>query len=395
MENNNQKPWLRAILLMDLNAFFASVEQRDFPHLRGKPVAITNGAQGSTLITCSYEARQYGLKTGMRLWEARKRCPQLIIQPSRHKVYGEASRKIMAALEQVTPDIEIFSVDEAFLDVTHCQNLHGSPEKMARMVKEIVYEVSGLLCSVGVSGDKTTAKYAAGVQKPDGLTIIPPWEAEDRLKYVAVTELCGIGEKIGQFLANYGVLRCKDMKNIPMSVLAQRYGNIGRRMWLMCQGKDPEPVNTRVTDPKSVGHGKVLPPGTRDEQIILNYFFKMSDMVAARMRKYGMKAQTYHISYLSDTGRWGGKYRLVSPEHDGQFLFRLCRFMMDHYWGGEVVRQVQVTAVDPQPSDVQIDLFAPPDVRREKLHDVVDEVNDRYGDDAIKLGRLLSHQMLL
>ncbi len=374
------KKWPRAILLMDLNAFFASVEQRDFPELRGKPVAITNGDQGSAMITCSYEARKFGLKTGMRLWEARKRCPDLIVQPSRHKAYSAASKVVMQALQKVTPDIEIFSVDEAFLDVTNCQSLHGTPEKMARMVKDIIFEVSGLLCSVGVSGDKTTAKYAAGVQKPDGLTVILPWEAEKRLQEVPVTQLCGIGPKVGQFLANYGVLRCKDMKNIPMNVLSKRYGNMGRRIWLMCQGKDPEPVCTKIEDPKSVGHGKVLPPGTRNEKIILNYFFRMSDMVAERMRKYGMRAQSYHISYLSEAGRSGGKYRLVVPEHDGQHIFHLCRYMLDHHWSGEVVKQIQVTAIDPQPGDTQIDLFAAPDEKREKLHTVVDQVNKRFGD---------------
>ncbi|MDH5784198.1 MAG: DNA polymerase IV, partial [Chromatiales bacterium] len=134
--------WPRAIILVDMNAFFASIEQRDFPELRGRPVAVTNGIQGTTIITSSYEARAYGIRTGMRLKEARERCPQLIQRPTRPKVYAEVSTAIMAGLESICPDMEVFSVDEAFLDVTRCQRLHGTPPRIARLAKERVFAVS-------------------------------------------------------------------------------------------------------------------------------------------------------------------------------------------------------------------------------------------------------------
>lgn len=128
--------WPRAIILMDMNAFFASIEQRDFPNLRDKPVAITNGEAGSTIITCSYEARAFGIHTGMSIYKARELCPHVIQRPTRPKEYAQVSITIMHALEDISPDIEVFSVDEAFLDVTHCQKLYGTPLRMGRMIKQ-------------------------------------------------------------------------------------------------------------------------------------------------------------------------------------------------------------------------------------------------------------------
>ncbi|WP_330359763.1 DNA polymerase Y family protein [Solemya pervernicosa gill symbiont] len=277
-------PW--AIIMVDMNAFFASVEQRDCPEWRGRPVAITNGLQGSRIITCSYEARAYGVHTGMRLKEARRLCPDLIQSPARPERYAETSAAIMVSLEDITPDIEVFSVDEAFLDVTRCQRLLGHPEQIAKRVKQRVFEVSKVLCSVGVSGDKTTAKYAAKLNKPDGLTVIPPWEAKARLHDVPVTELCGIARGIGDFLAQHGVHNCGDMEQLPISVLARRFGNLGRRIWYMAQGADPDPLQMTVAAPKSVGHGKVVPPNTRERTVLETYLLHMSEKVAARLRRH-------------------------------------------------------------------------------------------------------------
>jgi DNA polymerase-4 len=166
---------------------------------RGRAIAITNGKQGTCIITSSYEARAFGIKTGMRLQEAKRLCKKLIQVPARPERYVEVSTAIMDGFYAMTPDVEIFSVDEAFLDVTNCQTLHGSPEKRGLMAKELVYQKSGLLCSVGVSGDKTTAKYAAKLVKPDGYVVIPPWESKAWLKDVDVTELSGIKRELVVF----------------------------------------------------------------------------------------------------------------------------------------------------------------------------------------------------
>ena len=381
--------WPRAIILIDMDAFFASIEQRDFPELRGKPIGVTNGMQGSTIITSSYEARAYGIKTGMRVKEALRLCPDFIQRPSRPKIYAEISTRIMQALQQVTPDIEIFSVDEAFLDVTHCQQLHGTPARMAHMARQVVYETSGVTCSAGLSGDKTTAKFAAKLNKPDGLGIIPPWEARQRLHDVPATKLCGIAKGIGQFLASHGAHTCGEVGQLPISVLAKRFGNIGRRIWLMCQGEDPDTLHTDVPAPKSLGHGKVVPPGTKDKETILTYLMHMSEKVATRLRRHEMEASHFLVGVKTDLGWLGDKPRLATPTADGRLIFMLCRDMIKQYWRGEPIKQVQVTALNPQIKGGQLELFSEQDLKRDQTNQVMDQINDRYGELVVAPGRLI------
>lgn len=386
--------WPRAILHVDMNAFFASIEQRDFPELRGRPVAVTNGEVGSCIITCSYEARAFGIHTGMRLKEARKICPDLVQRPARPQVYAKVSTAIMRALEDVSPDIEVFSVDEAFLDVSRCQRLHGTPPHMAQIAKQKVFAASGMLCSVGVSGDKTTAKFAAKLNKPDGLTVIAPWEARERLADEPVTALCGVADGIGNFLAQHNAFTCGDVGKLPISVLARRFGNIGRRIWLMCQGEDPDQIHMEVPPPKSIGHGKVVPPGTRDKEVLLTYLQHMSEKVGARLRKHNMQAQHFFIGLRTDSGWLGEKPRLATPGNDGGAIFNLCRFMMLNHWQGEAIRQVQVTALDPQPYEQQLDLFAVHDEAEAQVNAVMDQVNQRYGEFTLASARLLQRSSM-
>ena len=386
--------WPRAIILVDMNAFFASVEQLDRPEWRGRPVAITNGLQGTCIITCSYEARAFGVKTGMRLKEARRLCPGLIQCPANPHRYAAVSTAIMDALVDITPDIEIFSVDEAFLDVTRCQRLMGSPQQIACFTKQRVFEASGLLCSVGLSGDKTTAKYAAKLDKPDGLTVIPPWEAEQWLKAVPVTELCGIAGGIGNFLAQHGVHVCGEMKQLPISVLARRFGNPGRRIWYMAQGQDPEQIKTEVPPPKSIGHGKVVPPNTQDHEILQTYLLHMSEKVALRLRRHELKAMKFFIGLRTKDDWISNKLRSALPIDDGCQIMALCRQVLDEQWCGQGIHQVQVTALDPQPATGQIELFAGDTRRQGALNAVMDSVNLRYGEFALAPARLLNRSSM-
>lgn len=392
---NDQIIWPRAIILIDMNAFFASVEQLDYPELRGRPVAVTNGEQGTCIITCSYEARAFGIHTGMRLREARRLCPQLVQCPTRPKRYAQISRTIMQALEFITPDVEVFSVDEAFLDVTYCQKLYGSPIRIAKMAKQKVFDVSGLLCSVGLSGDKTTAKYAAKLQKPNGFKVIPPWEAKEKLRNVPVTELCGIAKGIGRFLARFGVYVCGDIERLPISVLSKRFGDIGRRIWFMCQGMDPTPVSTSVAAPKSMGHGKVMPPNTKDRQIILDYLRHMSEKLAARLRRHHLEAQHFFIGLRSyDYGWLGSKEKLIMPSNDGKAIYQLGYSNIMQYWKNQPVSQVQITALDPKPEQQQLDLFVRRDKKNDNKNKMVDCINERYGEFTIASARLLGRSQM-
>lgn len=387
----NVSIWPRMIALVDMNCFFAAVEQRDYPAWRGQAVAVTNGRLGSTIITCSYEARAFGVHTGMRLREARQVCPGLIQAPSRPQVYAETSTAIMRSLHQISPDIEVFSVDEAFLDLTHCQHLYQGPKDIGLRIKQLVKQASGgLLCSVGISGDKTTAKFAAKRRKPDGLTMIHPDDAARVLAPYPVTELSGINKGIASFLRRYGVVLCGDMHTIPISILAQRYGNPGRRIWLMAQGLDPDKVQPQNRAPKSIGHGKVMPPESKDKRLILIYLQHMSEKVASRLRQHQMRAEWFFIGIKTSHG-WL-KQTLSSGVYtdDGRVVYKLCRQFIEQCWQGQGVWQVQVTALSPRQGE-QYDLFINLDEQqaRHEINEAIDSINQRFGEFAVAPASLL------
>ncbi|MBO9471485.1 DNA polymerase IV [Endozoicomonas sp. G2_2] len=383
--------WQRMICLWDGNAFFAAIAQMDNPTLRGRPIAITNGMKGTAIITCSYEARAYGITTGMRLREARKLCPELIQVPSQPERYAEVSTAIMDALQVVSPDTARFSVDEGFIDLTRVQRLHRMDAYgFGRWIKRVIFDASGLLCSVGISGDKTTAKYAAKLQKPDGLTVIEPDVAEARLADVPVTDLCGISDGIGAFLAARGVHRCGQMKNIPISALAQRFGNPGRRLWLMAQAKDPEPVMEDTRPAKTIGHGKVVPPDTRSRELIETYLMHMAEKVGRRLRRNVLEAQTFSIGLRTDLGTIGAKARSVTPTDDGAAIYALARGFLSSRWDGQGVSQVQINALDPRPRSQQADLFAEGAHANAPLNTAIDEINARFGGFTVHRAPLLA-----
>ena len=385
------KNWSRIIALVDMNAFFASIEQARNPNLIGKPIGITNGIKGSCIITCSYEARAYGVHTGMRVKEAKKLCPSFLQLPSNPILYAKISTDIMNILYEITPDIEIFSVDEAFLDMTYCKKIWDSAEDIAKRIKEKVFSVSGVHCSIGISGDKTTAKYAAKLRKPNGLTIIEPWNAEDMLRDVSVLELCGINKGIGVFLAKRGVFTCGEVKKIPIGVLGKRFGNPGRRIWCMCQGKDPEKVKNNFKTPKTIGHGKVMPPNTQSKNIIYMYLIHMSEKVAQRLRKNSLCAQKFFIG-LKTNKDWIGckQIKTTYPTNDSRQIVKLCKRLLDQYWNGEGIYQVQLTALDPREENGQIDLFNERNGENNKLNGVIDSINQRYGDFTLASANLLN-----
>ncbi len=382
------KRWNRAIVFIDMDAFFASIEQNVRPELQGKPIGITNGLTGTCFITCSYEARAYGIKTGTRLKQAKYLCPHVQQVPARPELYAKVSTDIMSALQSVTPDIEVFSVDEAFLDITHCQGIYKNPIHAGELARQIVKNVAGVTCSVGISGDKTTAKHAAKVVKPDGLLVVPPWLARAHLKDVPVQELSGIAAGIGEFLNDREVYVCGDMAKMPISELAKRFGNLGRRIWYMAQGLDPEPLNKAVAAPKSIGHGKIMPPDTRSRRVLKTYLHHMSEKVAARLRKHMLEACSFFIGFRTQHKWLAGKFQTEEPTDDGRKIRLLARQLLNR-WSGEGVFQVQITALDLRPSGNQLSFFDVLDEQRLCLNRAMDQINERFGEFAIAPGTLL------
>ncbi|MDW3095585.1 MAG: DNA polymerase IV [Gammaproteobacteria bacterium] len=382
--------WERAIVFIDMDAFFASIEQSDHPELLGKPIGITNGVMGTCFITSSYEARKYGVRTGMRIKQAQELCPSVIQVPARPYRYAEVSTNIMSALQMVTPDVEVFSVDEAFLDVTRCQKIYSSPTEAGKLAKQVVYDSSGITCSVGVSGDKTTAKHAAKKDKPNGLFAVPPWQSREYLSDVPVTELSGIAKGIGGFLNDRGVYVCGEMKYLPIGELAGRFGNLGRRIWYMAQGLDPDPIRQSVAAPKSIGHGKVMPPNTKNLTTIRMYFHHMAEKVAARLRKHEFEARYYFIGVLTDQGWLAKKMQTAMPTSDSQQIKKLVNIFLRNSWDKQGCFQVQITALDPKDQGHQLSLFGERDIRREQINLAMDKINQRYGEFTLAPANLLN-----
>lgn len=197
------------------------------------------------------------------------------------------------------------------------------------------------------------------------------------------------------FLAQYQVTHCKHMKHIPISVLAKRYGNLGRRIWLMAQGKDPEPLLTDIKAPKTIGHGKVMPPETTDKQVILTYFQHMAEKVAARLRKHHYQANHFFIGLKTKNGWLKNKASSAFFTDDGREIYRLCQQFIHLFWRGHGVWQVQVTALNPQ-RFLQQDLFNTVDIdqQRGELNHAIDDVNNRYGEFTLAPARLLKRSTM-
>tara|TARA_Y100000817_G_scaffold307933_1_gene294961 strand:+ start:17 stop:1204 length:1188 start_codon:yes stop_codon:yes gene_type:complete len=373
-----------------MNAFFASIEQRDNPLLIGKPIAITNGVHGSCIITCSYEARAFGIKTGMRYVDAKNICPTLIKQSSNPERYAKISTNIMSIIKTISPDVEIFSVDEAFIDLTNCLNIYQTPMNAALILKDRIFKHENLPCSIGISTSKALAKFAAKMHKPNGITIIKPNESKNILNNHSVTELCGVSKGIGKFLNAHNVYKCGDMKNIPISILGNKYGNIGRKIWLMAQGKDIDSVEINTKAPKSFGHGKVTIPNLKNIYTIKKIFRKMSEKVATRMRKNSYESNTFIIGYKVFLGWNIKRFKLRQYTNNGNQIYKLCSKMISVMKSDQGIYQIQITALKPRLINLQSSIFKNVSNKQQKRIDsVMDNINEKYCKQVILPARIL------
>jgi DNA polymerase-4 len=258
-----------------------------------------------------------------------------------------------------------------------------------RLAKQIVQQVSGLTCSVGISGDKTTAKYAAKKDKPNGLFSVSPWYARTYLSDVPVTELSGIAKGIGRYLNQRGVYVCGDMQNLPISELARRFGNLGRRIWYMAQGLDPDPIQQEVAAPKSVGHSKVMPPNTSSFKVLKVYLHHMAEKVATRLRRHEFEARTYFVGYLTENGWVGDKLQTEMPTNDSHKIKTMINDFLQQVWRQQGCFQVRVVALDPKDQGCQMGLFDERDVKRQQINCAMDHINQRYGEFTLTSANLL------
>ena len=381
--------WPRCIVCVDMNAFFASVEQLLHPDIRGKPLAITNGHHGSCIITSSYAARAYGVKTGMPLSHARLLCPHLIQMPARGSVYETYSKQLMRLLhDRFTPDIEVFSVDEAFLDMSRVYHRYRTPRILAHAIRDAVCQQLSLPCSVGISGDKTTAKYAAKCHKPMGVTVIEPMVAERILAPVAVSELCGIGPRTTRYLSQFGGVNCGSVRRIPVSMLRKKFGIKGQRLWLMCAGRDPDCVRAYLKPAQTMGHSKILPPGVNSAARLMAYLDAMVFKLAYRMQLQPYYAPEFFCKIAFAQGAVAYQLNLPQPTNQYAVLSQWMKALVPHVPIRSMVRRVQINAASLTQC-VQRDLLEDESLSSQSPVDqLVAHVNARFGRSTIMPARL-------
>jgi DNA polymerase-4 len=384
----------RAILLADMNSFFASVHQVLDPELLGKPVAITGDPEQrhGIILSASYEAKDNGVKTGMILREARQLCPNCIFIKSRHQLYVNFSNRIVGIMRDFTPLVEPFSIDEAFLDVTGSQKLFGHPVDIARQLKQRIRQEVGLTCSVGVAPNKLLAKMASDLHKPDGLTVINRQDVAALLWPLPARELFGIGPRYEQHLRRLNIFTIGDLARYPANVLKRRFGAVGEDMWLSANGIDDSPVDTNsLNRAKSMGHQFTLPSDCAGETL-KSVILELADLVAYRVRDGGYIGKTV-VLYLKDPGfKWVSRTQMLPEFTDlAADIAQTALSLFSEHWNPNwPVRMVGVSLANLAKRRIeQMDLFGDKEKQR-KVELACDQVRKRFGKAAVLRAASLS-----
>ncbi len=376
----------RVIFHVDMNAFFASVEQRYNPFLRGKPIVVCGNAKKRTVVAaCSYEAKAHGVKNGMSVHEARALCPNILLVGGNPEKYVEISQRIFSMLEEISPQVELFSIDEAFLDMTGTWFLFGQkPEEAARLIKRRILAGWGLTCSVGVGPNKLLAKLASGMQKPDGLVRIREEEVAGLLERLPVEELCGVGEKLKAHLHELGIFTCGQLGRAPEEALVERFGVIGRLLKRMGQGVDDSPVAPCGAEApvKSMGHAYTLPRDTWSEEEIRGTLLRLSEQVGRRLRADGYLGRTVSLTVrYADFSSFSHQRTIPDPTDAGLVIYRVALELLNRYGLplAQPVRLLGVGVSNLSRGEYQRSLFQ----EEEQLRQVdrgIDHVSDRFGE---------------
>jgi DNA polymerase-4 len=378
----------RVIICVDMNAFFAAVEQKSNPHLAGKPVIVCgNPETRTTVAAASYEAKACGVKSGMSLPEAKKLCPDAILVVGTPMKYVDTAEKIFEILKSYTPLLEIFSIDEAFLDITRTYHFWGKPLDVGRSIKERIKKEVGLTCSVGIGPNKLIAKLASNMQKPDGLVIITKEQIPVLLENLPVSELCGIGPKLTRHLANIGVITCGDLARIPVTLLTRKFGIIGQMLHNMARGiSESSVVPYHVQPPvKSMGHCYTLPRNTYDKQWIKSTLLILSEKVGKRLRRDGYQGRTVSlfIRYGDFTG-FSKQVTLKQHINSGIEIYKIASRIFDSIdFCGKSIRLVGVSVSNLMKGMKQL-YFLEDYNKQRALLEMVDRINDKYGEFTVK-----------
>ena len=381
----------RTILHVDLDAFFAAVEQRDNPELRGKPVVVGMGGGSNdrgVVSAASYEARKFGVHSAMPIRTARRLCPSCVFVPVRGAAYQAASREVMAILRRFTPLVEPISIDEAFLDVTGSRRLFGDGEAIAQLIKQAIHDELQLTASVGVASTKLVAKIASDLRKPDGLVVVEPGTEAGFLAPLAISRLWGVGPSTAIALRDFNVTTIGDLQALDRSALVRRFGRHGASLVDRAHGVDPDPVDNPDAA-KSVSHETTFDEDTSDPEILERTLLAMSEGVSGRLRHAGLKAWTITVKVRDSGFNTVTRQRgLPEPTDMTEPIWQLAVDLARPETRGKRIRLLGVAASGFGTRE-QLGLFEVEDQRKRKAIEAADELRERFGTRAITRARLL------
>lgn len=383
----------RIIFHIDMNSYYASVEMAFHPELKGKPLAIAGNAKErrGIIVTCSYEARKFGVKATMPIWEARKLCPNLIVREPDFDKYRSVSRQMFHILEEYTELVEPVSIDEGYMDVTEAAgNLH--PVKLAETIQKRLLEELQLPCSIGIAPNKFLAKMASDMKKPLGITVLRKRDMPTKLWPLDIQEMHGIGKKTAEKLKNLGLHTIGDLAKESELTLKVALGINGKKLWERANGIDRRKVDPEsVNEIKSVGNSTTLPRDTDDLQTIYQTLEALTQRVSKRLFARGYVTEGLQVTIRYHNRKTVNRsLTLPEPLEKVEELYPFALKLFTDNWDSEPVRLLGVTAnslVDKKSLTHQLDLFSyEKDVKEHKLHEVLQKIHEKHGEAIIRKG---------
>jgi DNA polymerase-4 len=384
------EPLERSILHVDMDAFFASVEQLDDPALRGRPVLVGYDGPRGVVAAASYESRAFGCHSAQPMATAKRLCPHAAIVPVRHARYREASQQVFKVFNQFTPRIEPLSIDEAFLDVTGSLRLLGPAERIAADLKLRVRTTTGLTASVGVAPNKFLAKLASDMCKPDGLAVVRRDDVDALLAPMPVGKIFGIGPKTAERLRSIGARTIGDLRRLPADVLAQTVGGDGEHYRRLAFGIDDRPVVTDA-EAKSIGQEQTFGIDLVDPEAVGAVLLGQAEQVAQRLRGHRLRARAITVKIrFGDYRTITRSTTLPTPTDATAEVWSAARRLFQRWCeaGFQPVRLIGVSAGGLGAADGQLDLFPDPAAQKQRrLDSAVDAINRRFGRPVIGRSR--------
>ncbi len=385
--------WSKAIIHLDMDAFYAAVEVLDNPALRGKPVIVGGSEKRGVVSSASYEARKFGVHSAQPVATAMRLCPKGIFVPVKMSRYKEVSEQVFEIFNHYTPLVEPLSIDEAFLDVTGCVKLFGFPEEIAEMIKRQVVKEIGITVSAGVAPSKFVAKIASDLQKPDGLTVVREDQLKDFLEPLPIDKLWGVGKTTQKALAMLGIRTIGDLSRFPADVLERNFGKHGTHLHLLSHGIDDREVEV-IREVKSIGHEETFLHDLMDIEVVRKELLSLATRVSRRLRSEEVvgKTVTLKVKY-NDFVQVTRSETLPEATEDGGEIFRRCCGLLEKTEVGKrpvrllgiSVSQLCAPGEEKQLSLFQARFTAP---KRKKLNLALDEISEKYGKDRILPGTL-------